>query len=221
MEFDLLIRVLAAGICGGIIGYERRNRLKEAGIRTHFVVAAGGALMMILSKYSFYDQLAVDKISLDPSRIAAQVVSGVGFLGAGVIFMQRQTIKGLTTAAGIWTTAGMGMAIGAGMYLLGAGVTVLIVIAQVLLHGRFEWLRSPKTEQLALRVDKSPGVLDRVQELMEQRHIEVVSFQVEKEGQREDELLLDLTLRLPGGYKHERLLTLIEEEPAIRSVELQ
>lgn len=145
-----LLRLTVAGICGALIGYERKNRMKDAGIRTHFMVSVGAALMILVSKYGFQDQIGWDNLSLDPSRIAAQVVSGVSFLGAGMIFLQRQTVKSLTTAAGIWATSGIGMAIGAGLYWIGISVTVLILIAQVLLHGRFNWLEGPKTEQLVV-----------------------------------------------------------------------
>lgn len=101
-QMEFLVRILLAGICGGIIGYERKSRNKEAGIRTHLIVASGAALIMIVSKYGFTDILGDKGIALDPSRIAAQIVTGVGFLGAGMIFMRKNTISGLTTAAGIW-----------------------------------------------------------------------------------------------------------------------
>ena len=135
-EIIYITRILIAGICGMIIGFERKNRLKEAGIRTHCLVACGAALMMILSKYSFFDCNSADMgvKDADPSRIASQVVSGVGFLGAGMIFVHKNTITGLTTAAGIWATAGIGMAIGAGMYITGGAVTVIVVIVQTILH---------------------------------------------------------------------------------------
>lgn len=93
MEFELLGRVLLAGLCGIFIGFERKNRMKEAGVRTHFVVAVGAALMIIISKYGFQDQIGWENLSVDPSRIAAGIVSGVGFLGAGMIFMQNNTVK--------------------------------------------------------------------------------------------------------------------------------
>ena len=94
-QMEFLVRILLAGICGGIIGYERKSRNKEAGIRTHLIVASGAALIMIVSKYGFSDILGDKGIALDPSRIAAQIVTGVGFLGAGMIFMRKNTISGL------------------------------------------------------------------------------------------------------------------------------
>lgn len=128
-ELEFFFRILIAGICGGLIGYERNNRLKEAGIRTHLIVALAAALIMVVSKYGFSDVTTLKGVALDPSRIAAQIVTGVGFLGAGMIFVRNQTISGLTTAAGVWATAGIGMTIGAGLYFLGVAATLLIVAA--------------------------------------------------------------------------------------------
>ena len=116
-ELEFFFRILIAGICGGLIGYERNNRLKEAGIRTHLIVALAAALIMVVSKYGFSDVTTLKGVALDPSRIAAQIVTGVGFLGAGtIIITARQQVKGLTTAAGLWASACLGLAIGAGFY---------------------------------------------------------------------------------------------------------
>ena len=155
MNFDLheimyILRLFVAGLCGMIIGLERKNRSKEAGTRTHFIVACASALMMIVSKYGFADQ-AINEFGIrgaDGARIAAQVVSGVGFLGAGMIFVHKNTITGLTTAAGIWATAGVGLAIGAGMYTVGISATFLLLLAQIVLHMDFKWVRAQKNKVL-------------------------------------------------------------------------
>ena len=137
---DFFIRILVACICGAAIGFERSRRLKNAGLRTHIVVCCAAALMMIVSKYGFMDltSMAGDILQgtrgADPSRIAAQVVSGISFLGAGVIFKHGASVKGLTTAAGIWATAGIGLAIGAGMYIIGLFAMVVIVVIQFAMH---------------------------------------------------------------------------------------
>ncbi|WP_243283093.1 MgtC/SapB family protein [Clostridium beijerinckii] len=115
MQLDYLLRLFIAAICGMAIGYERKNRMKEAGIRTHFIVAIGAALIMIISKYGFQDQIGWLNMSLDPSRIAAQVVTGVGFLGAGIIFYAKTNNSRINTAAGVWATAAIGLAIGSGL----------------------------------------------------------------------------------------------------------
>ena len=123
-----LIHMLVAALLGGAIGLERGYRAKEAGFRTHFLVALGAALFMILSAHGFEGALTSDNHRLDVSRIAAQVVSGIGFIGAGTIIFQRQMVHGLTTAAGLWVTAAIGMACGAGMYGLAAFTTLLVLL---------------------------------------------------------------------------------------------
>ncbi|MBE6391524.1 MAG: methyltransferase [Lentisphaerae bacterium] len=134
-EVDFIIRLCAAGLLGACIGIERELRAKEAGIRTHFLVALGSALMMIVSQHGFGDLMPVIGYGrFDPSRVAAQIVSGIGFLGAGIIIFRKETVQGLTTAAGLWVAAGIGMAIGGGMYVLGMAATVLALICFELLR---------------------------------------------------------------------------------------
>lgn len=134
--FEMFVRIIVACICGFTIGYERTRRFKEAGIRTHVIVCLAAALMMIISKYGF-SNIASDLGGVysgvkdaDPARIAAQIVSGVSFLGAGVIFHNKSGVTGLTTAAGIWATAGIGMAIGGGMYALGIFASIVMFAFQ-------------------------------------------------------------------------------------------
>ena len=116
-EFQMVcaVRLILASCCGLCIGIERTNRLKDAGIRTHLIVCMGAALMMLVSKYGFFDVSPLTEFfKADVSRVASSVVAGVGFLGAGIIFERNRSVTGLTTAAGIWTTAGIGMAMGGG-----------------------------------------------------------------------------------------------------------
>ena len=130
MEWDFIIRLCVAGLCGTVIGLDREYRVKDAGFRTHFLVALGSALIMIVSQYGFADILMHTGVGLAPSRIAAQVVSGIGFIGAGTIVVTRQhRVKGLTTAAGLWASACMGLAIGAGFYECVFLGTVLIFLS--------------------------------------------------------------------------------------------
>ena len=128
LEFTFILRLILAAILGGFIGYERNFRSKEAGLRTHMLVSLSSALIMLVSQYGFYEVIQ-EYIKVDPSRIAAQVVSGIGFLGAGVIFKEKGSIKGLSTAAGLWGVAAIGLSIGAGLYILGIAATILILIA--------------------------------------------------------------------------------------------
>lgn len=140
---DFLVRILTASLCGACIGFERSKRYKEAGIRTHIIVCCAAALMMVVSKYGFADLTDAAGVvyngtrGADPARIAAQVVSGISFLGAGVIFKHGGSIRGLTTAAGLWATAGIGLAIGAGMYVVGIFVTITVAIFQIVMHKFF------------------------------------------------------------------------------------
>ena len=125
MEWNFILRLCVAGLCGTVIGLDREYRVKDAGFRTHFLVALGSALMMIVSQYGFAGVLGEPGVGLDPSRIAAQVVSGIGFIGAGTIIIHRQLVRGLTTAASLWATAGIGLTAGSGMFLLAGVATVL------------------------------------------------------------------------------------------------
>ena len=125
-EWNLVLRLCVAGLCGTAIGLDREYRVKDAGFRTHFLVALGSALMMCVSQYGFAGVISETAgVRLDPSRIAAQVVSGIGFIGAGTIIIHRQLVRGLTTAASLWATAGIGLAAGARMYVVAAAATVL------------------------------------------------------------------------------------------------
>ena len=140
LYLEFFIRIVLSCVCGALIGLERSRRLKEAGVRTHLLVSCAATLIMIISKYGFTDLVNAEGAvffgarDADPSRIAAQVVSGIGFLCAGVIFKQGSAVKGLTTAAGLWATTGVGLAFGAGMYLLGIYATGLIIILQIITH---------------------------------------------------------------------------------------
>lgn len=129
ITYEFVLRLFAAAMLGGVIGLEREYRAKEAGFRTHFLVALGSGLFMILSQFGFNDVLAhYERVSLDPSRIASQVVTGIGFIGAGTIIFQKHVVRGLTTAAGLWVTSAIGMTAGAGMYVLSIATTVLVLL---------------------------------------------------------------------------------------------
>ena len=120
-SLEMVVRLVIAGLLAGVIGAEREYRAKVAGIRTHLLVALGAALMMLVSRYGFDGEG-------DPSRVAAQIVSGIGFLGAGAIIVQRHAVHGLTTAAGIWVSAGIGMAVASGLYVVAVATTVLSLV---------------------------------------------------------------------------------------------
>ena len=128
IDWILITRLVVAGLLGGAIGVEREFRAKEAGVRTHFIVALGSALFMIISQFAF------DGKPHDAARVAAQVVSGIGFIGAGVIIFQRNVVRGVTTAAGLWVAAAVGMACGDGMYSVALAAALLTILCLEMMH---------------------------------------------------------------------------------------
>lgn len=174
IELECFLRILMASLCGCMIGYERTRRLKEAGVRTHCVVACGAALMMVVSKYGFSDIIQngvylYGSDGADASRIAAQVVSGVGFLGAGVIFRTGTSVKGLTTAAGIWATSAVGLAFGAGLYLIGWLTTIFIVAIQFLMHRLNIGADAYTSQDISLQFHDCPQVREQLFTMLEER----------------------------------------------------
>lgn len=159
MDYEYIIRLILATLMGAAIGLEREYRAKEAGSRTHSLVALGSALFMILSEYGFQQSLhdLGSIASFDPSRIAAQVVTGIGFIGAGTIIFQKHVVRGLTTAAGLWVTAAIGLTAGGGLYVLATASTVLVLVCLELmniLHRNFGYrninvtVSSPRREKI-------------------------------------------------------------------------
>lgn len=154
MPWNLILPILIAGLFGGLIGLERTFRAKEAGVRTHFIVALGSALFMIISQYAFQGRF-------DASRVAAQVVSGIGFIGAGVIIFQKNVVRGVTTAAGLWVTAAIGLACGAEMYAVAGATTLLTIICLETMHFA---MRNRVEKQVA--VSFSCGSSERLEEVI-------------------------------------------------------
>ncbi len=142
---EFLARVIWAGVCGIIIGIERQRRTKNAGVRTHFLVSMATALMMVVSEYGFLDVALQNGMNVDVSRVASSIISGVGILGGGLIWMGKQGYaSGITTTTGILMTAAIGMAIGSGMYALGTLSTILVMVGQAILHSNIGFV----TEQI-------------------------------------------------------------------------
>lgn len=219
-QLEFLLRIFVSGICGAIIGYERKSRLKEAGVRTHFIVALASALVMIVSKYCYGDILTKDLVRLDPSRVASSIVSGVGFLGAGMIFVRRQTINGLTTAAGVWATAGVGMAIGGGFYFLGIATTAIILFAQVVLRKNI-WIikRIPEHENVRIVVLNNPETLDKIQATLKKNDIEILGIRVEN-SEKNAYLTLDLDIKVKRNFNTMNLAAILNEIEGIKTIEL-
>ena len=214
--FDFLIRLLVACVCGAIVGYERTRRQKEAGIRTHLIVALGSALLMMISKYAFINDPAVAVVDADMSRIASNVVTGVSFLGAGVIFVRGGTIKGLTTAAGVWAVAAVGLAVGAGLYTLGIFTTVLVIFIQILLH-KFVLSHAGAIGEISVRIEKDrQDVLNLVKANL--ASLEITILNVEMTQTAEQNRRYKFEVRLPSENITDQILALTEKFPEITSV---
>ena len=208
-EILYLLNILFAVVLGFAIGYERKLRYKEAGIRTHTIVCVGSALIMVVSKYGF-----ADIMEYDASRVAAQIVSGIGFLGAGIIIYRKHEIHGLTTAAGVWATAGVGMAAGAGMYVVAAGAAVVIIGVQCIFHIKCRLFRTKKYFQVKICFTSSGTENDTIKELFQTDRFN--RLVIERKG---GETVYHATLNTDREYSSQKLSQIMTEHPFIRSIE--
>ena len=200
---------------GTIIGLDREYREKEAGFRTHFLVSLGSALMMIVSQYGFSEILTHDGVSLDPSRIAAQVVSGIGFIGAGTIIFNHQIVRGLTTAASLWATAGIGLTAGAGMSWLALAATILTLVALEGLSLVFRSLGSRRMVVVFSASDRT-GVADTLDRIRTDGYM-VVSYEVVPQVVGGDGITYRVTMvvKAKPGSDNNQLLALLRENTDI------
>ena len=208
-ELHSLLNILLAVVLGFAIGYERKLRYKEAGIRTHTIVCVGSALIMVVSKYGFSDIQ-----EYDASRVAAQIVSGIGFLGAGIIIYRKHEIHGLTTAAGVWATAGVGMAAGAGMYVVATGAAVVIIGVQCIFHIKCRLFRTKKYFQVKICFTSSGTENDTIKELFQTDRFN--RLVIERKG---GETVYHATLNTDREYSSQKLSQIMTEHPFIRSIE--
>ena len=201
-ELEYLLRIVLAAVCGGAIGFERERRSKSAGIRTHIIVALSAALMMVVSKYGFFDVIGLGGISLDASRVAAG----------------GRTVSGVTTAAGLWATVGVGIAVGAGLYVTGGVATVLIVLFQVILHRSSPLVKTQRTGTVVLELSEAESDPAEVRRLLEERVSAVEGVRVTRLADGRAEVKCDVIF--PAGYTAEDILRTLKGMPAIRSVEM-
>ena len=169
----LMARIVVASICGMVIGWEREKRLKSAGLRTQMRVAMASSLMMIISKYGFLDVVYLSSVQVDVSRMASGVVQAIGFLGAGVIFVKRDNIIGVTTAAGLWATVGIGLSIGCGFYVIGISCTILMLIIQYVMHIQEHKSFSTNTGSITINLTKHGLTLNDVKVKLDAIHITI------------------------------------------------
>ena len=180
-NIELLSRLVLAALLGSVIGFERERLNWAAGLRTHMLVCVGSALIMLVSAFGFADVLGEKNVVLDPSRIAAQVVSGIGFLGAGSILLRGEIVRGLTTAASLWSVAGVGLAVGGGMYTAAIGATgiMLIILAGVKpLERRFISVKQQRN--IHLLVERGSVSLDSVHNALGTGSVRVKQFIVQQ-----------------------------------------
>lgn len=222
--FIYILRVLCATLCGAAIGLERTKRSKEAGIRTHCIIASAAALIMIISKYGFTDLLLSDgnwfpgTHGADPARIAAQVVSGISFLGAGVIFKNGFNVKGLTTAAGIWATAAVGLAFGSGMYAIAVFITVLVLAIQLIMHHFNVGNDAYSTSQINITMVDSPEIRAVLRKKQEELGITITGSKVTAVS--DGLLTLELEVRTKTTIQFEDVVAFIDEHPDVKSISI-
>lgn len=214
MMWDFILRLFVAGILGAVVGLDREYRAKEAGYRTHFLVSLGSALIMVVSQYGFQDVILENSVSLDPSRVAAQVVSGIGFIGAGTIIIQKQFVRGLTTAAGIWATAGIGLAVGLGMYGLGIAATLLTLAGLELLSVIFKSIGMRSSLVVFSTSDKE--AINRIARVIYEKGFLLVSYDMKRLGHQEkDEYVVSIVLKARKNTEESPLLLLMEQFPEV------
>lgn len=214
-SWEILLRLVLAAVLGAVIGADRERREWAAGLRTHMLVCVGAALAIIVSAFGFNDVLRQPHVVLDPSRVAAQVISGIGFLGAGtILFMQReQVIRGLTTAAGLWSVASIGLAAGAGLYTAAVMATAVIWIILVLLKPlqRRLFPRGNLRPRLFLSMGGT-GTLAAVDEMIAKQHLPLFKIVLRRRDDGDD----DLTLIFERAVRAEQLTALAD---ALRTVQ--
>ena len=218
MYLEVILRLIVAAVLGSLIGLERERLDRGAGLRTHALVATASALIIIVSAHGFSDVLQEGRIVLDPSRVAAQVVSGIGFLGAGTIILRKNAIRGLTTAASVWAVAGIGLAAGAGLYVAAAATTAIllaILLALKPIEGRL--FPHKRVWRITLLAQTRPGQVIAIEEYVNALHLELRRLELLPDEANE---LTTFRLDVRGGAPP-TLATLAEELqhiPGARSV---
>lgn len=214
MIWDFVLRLFIAGLLGTVIGLDREYRAKEAGYRTHFLVSLGSALIMIVSQYGFQDIIQENNVGLDPSRVAAQVVSGIGFLGAGTIIIQKQFVRGLTTAAGIWATAGIGLAVGAGMYGVGIAATILTLMGLEVLSLIFKSLGMRSS--LIIFSTSEKEIIRRISQVLTLHQYLIVSYDMKTVGHSDfDNYIVTLVVKARKNTDESLLSLFMEKFPEV------
>lgn len=212
---QIIMRLLASVLLGSLIGIERERLNWAAGLRTHMIVCLGSCLIMIVSAFGFQDVLHVSNVSLDPSRVAAQVVSGIGFLGAGTILVRQNTILGLTTAASLWAVAAIGLAVGGGLYIAaGAATAIVLVVLAGLKHLEKFFYKEEKQHDVTVRAKGKDTVLRLLTDEFEKSNITWSSL----ESRTEDDGSEVVHLAFNSPEKEKELVGFVERIKRIDGV---
>jgi len=217
---DLIIRLLLAGVLGGLVGYERERHNRPAGLRTHILVCLGSSLVMIVSVAGFGGGMGA---SGDQARIAAQVVSGIGFLGAGTIMRQGSAVRGLTTAASLWVVAAIGLATGIGLYVAAVATTILVLLSLYLLSGVEEYLaRGRCKKSLWIRAVDQPGLLGRVGTVLGDYGVSIINVTLSEsnfmETYKAETIVIELLVNIPTGFNSHNLMQQLLRVPGMLEV---
>jgi putative Mg2+ transporter-C (MgtC) family protein len=204
-EGQIIVRLVLAFVLGGLIGFERELHGRAAGLRTHILVSLGSALIMLTSMHMFY--LYREVATIDPSRIAAGVITGIGFLGAGTIIRFKASVRGLTTAASLWAVAGIGLAIGSGFYL-GAYVTSSMVLLVLFFLTKLEraLVRKDWYKVIAVETKGDAQQLKDIRSVLSDYKVEIRDFEIKKKPDS-DNVIVELNLKLMTGREDEQILT--------------
>jgi len=214
VEWDMAIRLLMSCVLGGIIGYEREAHRKTAGLRTHILVSIGSCLIMILS-INIYESVQ-GLTNADPTRLAAQVISGIGFLGAGSIIKDGPTVKGLTTAASLWVVSGVGLAVGSGYYM-GAFMTTGLVFLTLSILSRFEDKEYKSLVSLFITTVDMPGQIGEIGLLLGTHCIHIRDIKIEE---KKDLLTIIFRMHMPKDVNVNEVTTGLLSIQGISSVKL-
>jgi len=214
---EIIIRLSLAACFGAVIGIERERKDWAAGMRTHMMVCLGASLTMMVSAFGFFDILGSKNIVLDPSRVAAQVISGIGFIGAGtILFLKQGVIRGLTTASGLWTVAAIGLATGSGMYFA-AGITTVLAIIILWVLQPLEKRFSKHFKQNGLRIiaykTSNPTVI--LERLTEQEGASLTSFTLDK---TDTSFIIHVKFESVSRSKFNNIVQILQADPQIREV---
>lgn len=217
-NWELIARLVIAGLLGGVIGFERERLSWAAGLRTHMLVCVGSTLMMIVSAYGFNEVLRSDVV-LDPSRMAAQVVSGIGFLGAGAILARGEVIRGLTTAASVWAVAGVGLAVGGGLYTAAVAATVimLVILAGVKpLEKRF--IGNRRRWELVVYAHRDALSVVTLHDVLEAGTVRVKQLIVKRKRGSDDLDEINIVLSRATSMQFEAMCERLREVPGVQEV---